>query len=276
MVIRPMGSNAETRTPKGTMRMSRPPSARRGWGATELGGLLLILLGGAFLLRTAGIASFDWSVIWALLIVGVGLYFLVGALMPRSGAESSTTVPRDGTTMLDLDLGVGAGTFRVGGGASELVEVHSGEDDISSSVERAGPRTRVRIRQRTDWFPIGRTSAYRWDVRLAEDVPIALVLAAGAGDFTIDLRALRIVDAKISAGAAQLRLALPRPDGEVHVTVSMGAASLQVQVPPGVEARFATSGLLSVNGRNETPGFATARDRILVTVTGGAASLTIV
>jgi N-acetylmuramic acid 6-phosphate (MurNAc-6-P) etherase len=55
----------------------------------------------------------------------------------------------------------------------------------------------------------------------------------------------------------------------------MGAASLQVQVPPGVEARFATSGLLSVSGRTETPGFATARDRVLVTVTGGAASLTI-
>jgi hypothetical protein len=255
--------------------MSRPPSAPRGWRGPQLIGLLLILLGGALLLRNAGIVTFDWSVIWALLIVAAGLYFLLGAFMPRSSADSSATIPRDGTTMLDLDLGVGAGTFRVGGGAHELVEVHSGEDDISSSVERIGSRTRVRIRQRTDWFPFGRTSAYSWDVRVAEDVPTAFVLAAGAGDFTIDLRPLKIVEAKISAGAAQLRLALPHPNGEVRVTVSMGAASLQVQVPPGVEARFATSGLLSVSGRTETPGFATARDRVLVTVTGGAASLTI-
>jgi len=256
--------------------MSRSHPTRRGWRGPQLVGLLLVLLGAVLLLRNAGIVTVDWGVIWALLIVGVGLYVLIGALTPRSEADTSATIPRDGATMLDLDLGVGAGTFRIGGGALELVEVHSQEDDISSSVERIGTRARARIRQRTDWFPFGRTSPYSWDVRLAEDVPTAFVLSAGAGDFTIDLGALTIVDAKISAGAAQLRLRLPRPSGEVRMTVSMGAASLHVQVPPGVEARFATSGLLSVNGRNETPGFATARDRVLVTVTGGAASLTIV
>jgi hypothetical protein len=256
--------------------MSRPPSAPRGWRGPQLIGILLVLIGGALLLRNAGIVTVDWGVVWALLIVGVGLYVLFGAFIPRSRADSSTTIPRDGTTMLDLDLGVGAGTFRVGGGATELVEVHSQEDDISSSVERLGTRTRARIRQRTDWFPFGRTSPYSWDVRVAEDVPTAFVLSAGAGDFTIDLSSLRIVDAKISAGAAQLRLTLPHPSGEVRMTVSMGAASLRVQVPPSVEARFATSGLMSINGRNETPGYATARDRVFVTVTGGAASLTIV
>jgi hypothetical protein len=102
------------------------------------------------------------------------------------------------------------------------------------------------------------------------------VLNAGAGEFTVDLSPLRIVDARISAGAAQVQVTLPRPTGEVRVSVAAGAAQVVAHVPPGVEARFTTSGLMSAEGRNETPGYATARDRVLVAVSGGASSLRIV
>ena len=255
--------------------MSRRSSTPR-WRGAELIGILLVLFGLLFLLRNAGVVRLEWGALGALFIVGLGLVLLVGALLPRGGGVSATSVPRDGTARLDLDLGVGAGTFRIGGGARELVEVRSQEDDVATSVERGAGTTRVRIRQRADWFPFGWHGAYAWEVALAEDVPIAFVLAAGAGDFTIDLAPLRIVDARISAGAAQVRLTLPRPSGEVRVNVSAGAASVAIRVPPGVEAKITTSGLMSIEGRNETPGFATASDRVLVSVSGGASSLKIV
>ena len=240
-------------------------------------GIVLVLIGGLILLRNAGIVRIEWGAIWAIVLLGLGLALLVGALLPRGATDaSSASVARDGTTRLELDLGVGAGTFRVGGGGRDLVEVESGRDDVTTTVDRRAGIARVRVRQRTDWFPFGWDGPYEWDVRLAEDVPTALVVSAGAGDFAIDLSALRIVEGRISAGAAQVRLTLPRPVGEVRLTVSAGAAAVVMIVPPGVEARFTTSGLMSVDGRNETSGFATARDRVLVAVSGGVSSLRIV
>lgn len=240
-------------------------------------GIVLVLVGGLILLRNAGIIRIEWGAIWAIVLVGLGLALLVGALMPRGATEaSSASVARDGTTRLELDLGVGAGLFRIEGGARGLVDVESSGDDISTSVDRRSGVARVRVRQRADWFPFGWRGPTSWTVRVADDVPTSLVLNAGAGEFWVDLSPLRIVDARISAGAAQVEVVLPRPTGELRMSVSAGAAQVVAHVPPGVEARFTTSGLMSVTGRNETPGYATARDRVLVAVSGGAASLRIV
>lgn len=256
--------------------MSRGPAARSRWSGAELFGILLVLVGVVFLLRNSGIVTIGGTAIGALVLVVIGVYFLATALLPRGATRSSVAIPREAATHLDLDLGVGAGTFVIGGGARDLVEVESGEDDVSVELDRSGARTRVRVRQRLEWFPFGRRSGYRWQVRIAEDVPTALVLAAGAGDFALDLSRLQIVDARISAGAAHVNLVLPRPRGEVRVSISAGAASFTVQVPPGVEARVTATGLMSLEGRNETPGFASATDRVVVAASGGAASLKIV
>ncbi len=246
------------------------------WRGAEFVGVVLVILGLLFLLRNAGLIDVDWSAIWAVLLVAAGLFLLIGALRPRGpGSPSVVELPREAAVRLDLDLGVGAGTFRVGGGSDALVEVHSGGDDVAATVERRDGVARVRIRQRTDWFP-GWDRPYSWDVRLPDDLPTALALSVGAGEFTIDLSSVRVVDARISAGAAQVRLRLPHPTGEVGLNVSAGAASVTIEVPAGVEARVVTSGLLSVAGRNETPGYAVARDRVLVTASGGLASLRIV
>jgi hypothetical protein len=246
------------------------------WGGAELIGLVLVILGILFLLRNAGLIDLDWGAIWAILLVAAGLVLLVGALRPRGpGSPSVVQLPREAAVRLDLDLGVGAGTFRVGGGSVALVEVRSAADDVAATVDRRDGVARVRIRQRTDWFPWW-DGPYSWDVRLPDDLPTALALSAGAGDFTIDLSTIQVADARVSAGAAQVRLRLPHPNGEVRLNVSAGAASVTIEVPAGVEARVATSGLLTVDGRNETPGYATARDRVLVTASGGLASLRIV
>lgn len=255
------------------MARSTGPPAR---GPIVVGGIL-VLIGGLLLLRNAGIVVVDWGALWAIVLVGLGVAVLVGALLTRNAdAASSVTIPRDGATRLELDLGVGAGTFHVGGGGRGLVDVESGADDISASVERQGGIARVRVRQRTDWFPFGWGGRHSWTVRIADDVPTAFVLNAGAGDFDVDLSPLSVVDARISAGAAHVRVTLPRPTGEVRMSLSAGAAQVVARVPPGVEARFTTSGFMSVDGRNETPGFVTARDRVVVAVSGGASSLRIV
>lgn len=207
-------------------------------------------------------------------IVVLALGFVVS--MPRLGAAGAplVTVPRDAVRVLELRVAMGGGTLSLRGGGTELVEASSTESDLGSRVERRGDRAVVRLEQPDRAF-IGHAPT-EWNVRVASDLPLELNVAAGAGDFTLDLAEVRATDVRVATGAANLRLVLPRPSGEVAVRVSSGASSIAVEIPSGVEARVSTSGaLISVLGRTETLGYASARDRVTVTINAGASSVTI-
>lgn len=270
---------------------------RSGWSlrGPELFGVLLIGVGVLYFLNNANVLRVSWDVLWPIVLVALGALFLVQAMRPASqptgtgaapllagpdgrpgpaGGGSAIRIPREGATQLEFDLGVGAGTFRVGGGATELVEAKSVREDIFARFDRSGQRTRVQLRQDANWVPWAFRGGTEWDVRIAEDVPTAFSLHAGAGDFSVDLSRLRIVDARLSIGAAKLLVVLPRPNGEVNVRVTAGASDVRVQIPDGVQARVRTEGgLLRVEGRGETPEYATSRDRVTVSVSGGASSV---
>lgn len=238
----------------------------------EIAGLGLIIVGAAFLLRNAGLVRLDWTVLGALLLVALGIVVVLGASRGPSAAGSRVRLPR-GPSELEVNLTAGAGRFLVGGGASDLFELDSSDDDVRWSAEQRGDRGRVRVRQEPAW--ITRWGAgVDWGVRVATDVPAALELTIGAGRLTLDLLDVRLVGAKLSLGAAAGSIRLPRPVGDVRLAVSLGAASLTVTIPPGVEARVTTSGgLMSLAGPSETAGYATAHDRVTVAVSGGASSV---
>jgi hypothetical protein len=280
---------------------------------TEIVGFLLIVVGVVYLLGNANVISISWGELWPLILVAVGALILVRAMRPAeppltgpgplpapgvgtppdpgeglagaSGAPppgpapagrgtASLLVPREGAQQLDLAMAVGAGTFRVAGGSTELVDVRSSREDIYSRVERSGARTYLRLRQDASWLPWSFRGGTEWGVRLAEDVPTVFTLNAGAGDFTIDLSRLRIVDAGLSIGAAQARVVLPRPTGEVSVRLTAGASTVTIEIPPGVEARVRSEGgLLRFEGRGETADYERSRDRVSVSISGGASSV---
>lgn len=256
--------------------MAQPSRARRG---PELLGILLILIGAVFLLRTLGILDIGWGSLWPLIIVAVGVFVVVGAVWRPTAEARSVTLPADGAERLELRLRLGAGRFRLTGqsDAAALVTVESTDDDVDSSVRRDGSLARVTLnRDPSWWFGGWSRGGGDWRIGVSDAVATRLEMNAGAGDFVLDLLPLRIVEASVSIGAAQLRMRLPRPLGDVPVRVSAGAAGVTLEVPPGVEARVTTTGLLSVTGRNETPGYAAATDRVSVRVEGGASSVTIV
>jgi hypothetical protein len=252
--------------------------SRREWRGAELVGIVLIALGVVYLLGSLGIIRVAWGVIWPILLIGLGAIILYGAIRPSRRRASSSAVPRESSARLELDLSVGAGRFRLEGGApaGNLVEVVSTNDDIASRIERAADRALVRLRQDFAWWPDAWRGGSEWTVRLASDVPTVLTMNAGAGDFLVDLSNVLVVNARIQVGAAQARIVLPRPRGTVEVRVSGGATQLTFVPPPGVEYRVETSGgLTSVDGLTESPGYATASDRVLARFSGGAASVRI-
>jgi hypothetical protein len=255
--------------------MTSSPRHRRG---PELLGLLLIAIGGLFLLRTLGILTLDLGSLWPLILIAIGVVVVAGAF-GGSASPRSVAVPRDGVARLEIRLRIGAGRFRLGAASAPeaLVQVDSTDDDVALNVRRDGSLARISLNRDPGWWLGGWSrGGGEWQIGIARDCATRLDVSGGAGDFVLDLFPLRIVGGTISAGAASVRVRLPKPVGDVPLTVSAGAAGITIEVPAGVDARVTTRGLLSVSGRTETPGYAAATDRVSVRVEGGAASVTVV
>jgi hypothetical protein len=255
-------------------------SGRGEWSGVSVFGVVLIVVGGIFLVNELGFFHFGWRMLWPVLLIAIGAVVLVNAVA-REGARhqgagaASTAIARGGVARLELDVAVGPGTFSLSGGSGQLIEVRSSVSDIAAQQRRDGDLAQVRLRQDLASFGGWRGNT-NWEIRLASDVPTRLKFDAGAGSFDVDLGGLAIVEAKLQVGAARTRIVLPRPHGEVAISITGGAASFAIEVPPGVEYRFESSGgLTSIDGLTQSPGYGTATDHVLVRFTGGASSVRI-
>jgi hypothetical protein len=197
-----------------------------------------------------------------------------------------TVKQSDGTVVparsLTFHLNGGAGAFNVTGGASDaLVHATSDQDNLSARTTNRADQVDVRLDQNDRGFRFAGAPMHI-DIQLASDVPTSFDMNAGAGEFVIDLRDVKVTDARINVGAASLRVVLPKPTGDVAITVTAGASNVIIEVPEGTEARVNTTGaVISVRSDNprvsgtETTGYASAKDRVTVRVNAGASSLVI-
>lgn len=213
----------------------------------------------------------------------------LGLVGPLATGPTEQVIARNGTTALALRVSGGAGDYTVSGGATGLVEARTARGLIRArTTKRDGGTTEVRVEPGD-----GREPAFLFNeapqgvaVKVASDIPTSLRVDGGAGEFTLDLRDIQATDVRVGTGASQTRIVLPTPRGDVPVRIEAGAATVEIEVPAGVEARVsARGGAISVNSTNarlaisggagETAGYAAARDRVTVTFEGGAASVTI-
>jgi DNA-binding MarR family transcriptional regulator len=126
------------------------------------------------------------------------------------------------------------------------------------------------------------------DVWLNPAVPWEISLKGGMWKLSADFRTLELRSLEVGGGASDVEIWLPTPAGVVPVRISGGASHVRMHRPTGSALRAEVSGgasqlvfdgqsLGSIGGRNrlETPGFAAARDRYEVRLSGGASQLTI-
>ena len=87
---------------------------QRGYGGI-LAGAILILVETVFLLKNAGILDLDSSLLWPLILVGIGIVVIAGALRAGNGgsggAELTVVLPRP----------TGDVPIRIAGGAVSLI-----------------------------------------------------------------------------------------------------------------------------------------------------------
>lgn len=252
-------------------------------------GIVLILLGGLLLLGNLGILSVDvWSVLWPALVILLGVWMLLGVFLRRSPTTEHASVPLEGARRARLRLNHGAGRLQVqaGAGPGSLAE-----GDFGGGLE---------LRKRLDgdtleatlglppqvWSPFGwgPGSSLDWSVRLGRDLPMRLELDTGANEASVDLSELLVEELRLNSGASSTTLTLPASAGQTRAKISVGAASVRINIPQGVAARIhTTSGVASISvdrerfprsaGVYQSPDYDAAANKVDLDIEAGVGSI---
>jgi hypothetical protein len=218
-------------------------------------GSLLILAGLLFLLQSLNIISGNiWSLLWPLMIIAVGIFFLFGAFSRRSLKVEHVNVPLEGASQARLRLRHGAGRMDIhsGAGAGDLLEGDFG-GGVELSSRRDGDVLASTLSVPTQDFPFwgGWGESLDWSIRITRDIPLSLDLETGANESRIDLTDLLVTDLRLKSGASSTYLTLPGGAGFTRGDVRTGAASVRITIPQGVAAHIRTRGELASVTVNE-------------------------
>jgi hypothetical protein len=250
-------------------------------------GLLLVLLGGLFLLSAAGFLVgdvFGWF--WPILLIALGMWILLDRPRPRDRLRwgRSFSIPLQGAQEASLRIDHGAGRIDILSGAAtqELIRLGAGVA-MSQTAALDGERLDVRIEAGPSFIPFVGPEGGTWEYRLNSAVPIEMVIRSGASRVNADLKDLLIRQFRFEGGAGRLELRLPSNVQSMSAEIEAGAARVDLRVPAEIslriqsespsfldidEARFPHRG-----GAYQSPDFEVAAHRADVRITGGASSV---
>lgn len=118
--------------------------------------------------------------------------------------------------------------------------VRDGQGQLTYSVRHSGPPFQL---------PFGRDGGKsQMDLLLSPDVPLSLDIQEGASDGRLDLSQLRVTNLQLQTGASHINVVMPSSAGNTSAVIKGCAATIDVEVPPGVAAQIQyEGGLSSVN-----------------------------
>ncbi len=249
--------------------------------------LMLVVVGVIFLASTTGALGTDLTELitrwWPVALIVLGGWFLIVAVLPVARVGSNRlAIPLDGSTSAKVRLQFGGGELTVDSGTSDQLLV--GEFENGGAVHRMRGPGNVELSPEGPpaWPWVDRPP--HWRIGLTTGVPVELEAQCGAAKVRMDLRGIILSRLKISTGASDTRVQLPRAAGETVVRAEGGAASLTFEVPIGVAARVRSQmalGSTSVDARFSKTGSGTwessdygvATNRVDLDIQGGVGSV---
>lgn len=221
---------------------------------------------------------------WPWVAIILGVWFLIGAIVPGPRSEEALVVPLAGVQAAEVRVKFGAGTLTTRPAATgNLID---GEFP-GGVVHRQDGAGRVELSQDTTYgLPwLDRESA--WTLGLSPEIPLDLVLEIGAAKASLDLADLRVRRLELHTGASEARVRLPRAAGATEVKTEHGAAALTLEIPTGVAARIRTRMALGSSQVDESRfprvgdiyqsvDYAIATNKVDIDAQGGVGSLRIV
>lgn len=232
----------------------------------------------------------------ALAIVGValGMAWWQAAVDPpfaRGGVVEPIAVEVGDASSARIDLTVAAGELDLHAGpllidGSLTTNYSNGALDLSVRDQAGARRIGLKTDRDVRSFPrFGSSFRTSWLLALHPDIPTELRIDGGAADLNLDLRGLNVKLLDVDSGAVSTTVVMPAAAGETRAVFDIGAASLDIEIPPGVAARGRIdSGLTSVQvdqsrfpraGESEyrSEDFGTATNRIDLEIDAGASSV---
>lgn len=251
----------------------------------------LAWFGGALVAGTFGL-------IFGALIAG-GVSGISSACVGIGNGDSVTTEDGDLASTVDFRVAIdlSCGELQVSRASGATWDVSAVHDPAEPPVI-AGTRTDLSMSQAEDggdFFVLGQQSRNEWNVELPATAAITLETTLNAAEAVIDLGSGPVAEVNATFNATDTTLdmggvttpaparldltfnassgALSLPQGTVVGAIILNASSLELCVPETVEVRLsleatlasddlADSGLLKIGNSWETQGFATAAERI--------------
>jgi len=251
-------------------------------GENLVGSLFMLAVGTVFLLTNLGLLALDiWRIVfqlWPLLLVALGLDLLIGR-RSRLGALFSAVILLaiffgalwfiGGVRTAGQEL-VGERIEQALGEAQEariVLEANAGRVHLSAlensdnliagtvsnnnsgelrqDFSLQGSRVVYTLDEvNSRGFSIFGVDNDRWELGLAQDIPLDLDVSLGAGELVLDLSDLTIKSLEVNMGAGELDLSLPSEvsfDGEVKGAVG----SIVIRIAPGTGLRLESGTAIS-------------------------------
>jgi hypothetical protein len=311
-----MGFN--TRVPPIPNPLADPPEApqrpRVDWSKVAEG-FTLVGFGVFLLLTTTGTLPWsfwlDAAVFWPVLLVSAGLRLvfdrsrapwavLIGpvlvlgtlvfvarspSLEPRPGQWKARSADRaEGLNHFTFETQLAGGRVDVEArplGPGVLVEGRSDTraDTAHLSVNNEGDSAVVRISPGgTSGFSFFPGRGDRWELALAQDLPVGIDVRGAFVRAQMDLRPAHVTKGNLEGAFNSLEVRLPRPDSRVRVRLAGVFSVLTVVVPAGTPVRLRTDGVfnwtskgpatrLRKGERTEEPGYDVTGEGVFNSVT---------
>ena len=254
-------------------------------------GVVLVVLGGLFLLQSLGLLSTNiWNVLWPAILILFGLWILIGAFYRPQTRTEQASVPLAGAQRAKVRVHHGAGRLIVNSNASadKIVDgTFAGGLDFRKQL--AGDTLDVDLRVPTDtipsfWGPWNwNRGMLDWTFGMSSAPTLQLEFETGASETRLDLSVLHVADLWLKTGASSTEVMLPSNAGSTRVRIEAGAASVSLRVPDGVAARIRATGLVNVEvdtrrfpragDAYESSDYATAANKVDIDAQMGAGSI---
>jgi hypothetical protein len=252
------------------------------WGAA------LILFGVLFLLQNQGFISNVFSLFWPLILILAGVWIVSGVFWkPSLDSVETFSIPLGAAKHVRYRFSHGAAQIHISGGAPTGQAILGSTAVGTNHQSRVdGDRLEIKVDTGPSFIPVLGPAGGAWRYQITQDVPVSLVIEAGASAFEIDLKDVMASDIELKVGASTFDMTLPAR-GVSQLEIEGGAANFNLRVPEETAARINTvEGFTSLNvdttrfpqlesGVYQSPDFETVPNRTEIRVRAGVGSITV-
>lgn len=283
-------------------------------------GIVFVSIGVLLLLGNLDLLNVDWSSVWRLwpvVIIIAGFSILASThwiwrvlsaitilltLAALAWFATGHTAPNERTHIdqvaIQANTAVTEGNVDINAGASKLsITSHMQGALVDAKLESTGltldkqesvtgtvQKVTLSAVTKDNWWRASRRNI--WDISVSEQLPLTMVIKAGASETTADLTNTKLRSLDINAGASSLDMTLGAKEPKQTVSIDSGASTITLRVPKESGVSLTLHGglnsknladLKSINEDTyQSPNFATAKQQIAITADAGVANFTIV